>query len=135
MDASLLMNVLDHNLITGNLASYGEGAVLPFNQLPVDMASLRNPYLITSVMSITAGVCVLAPAAGTIAVFIQNPGMSGRRLSIISNNINNTCSVATAGGLAGFTTVTFNAIGSGIDLISISATVWRVLNSNAVTLS
>jgi hypothetical protein len=137
LDPSVQAFSLDHNLIEGNLASYGEQGVLTFNQLPVNMASVAQPYKVASVLSISAGAAVLASSAA-IGCILGNPGFAGRLISITSETPGkgNTVTCTTAGALGGsHHSILFTAAGAYIQLISISATAWQILNSANVIIS
>jgi hypothetical protein len=128
---------LDHNLIDGNLASYGEQGVLNFNQLPVNMASVAQPYTVTSVLSILAGAAVLA-SSSAIGCILSNPGFAGRMMYITSETPGkgNTVTCVTAGALGGgHHSILFTVAGGYIQLISISATTWQIVSSANVIIS
>jgi hypothetical protein len=128
---------LDHNRIEGNLASYGEQGVYPFNQLPVDIASIAQPYATASTLSISAGAAVLASAAA-MGSALSNPGYAGRVMVITSQTpaTGNKVTCATVGGLGGgHSSILFTVAGAYIQLISTSATSWQILGSSGVTIS
>jgi hypothetical protein len=128
---------LDHNIIEGNLASYGEQGVLTFNQLPVNMASIAHPYVISSALSILAGAAVLASSAA-IGFLLNNPGFAGRVMVITSETPGNgnTVTCATPGALGGGrSSILFTVAGAYIQLVSTSATKWQILGSSGVTIS
>ena len=128
---------LDHNLIEGNLASYGEQGVYPFGQLPVNIASIVQPYATASNLSISAGAAVLTSAAATNSA-LSNPGFAGRVMFITSQTpvTGNKVTCATVGGLGGGrSSILFTVVGAYIQLISTSATGWQILGSSGVTIS
>jgi hypothetical protein len=137
VDPSVQAFSLDRNLIEDNLASYREQGVLTFNQLPVNMTSVVQPYKVASVLSISAGTAVLASSAA-IGCILGNPGFAGRLMYITSeapvrgNTV--TCAAASALG-SGHRSIQFTAAGAYIQLISISATAWQLLGSSNVLIS
>jgi hypothetical protein len=137
LDPSVQAFSLDHNLIDGNLASYGEQGVLTFNQLPVNMASIAQPYKVASMLSISAGTAVLSSSAA-IGCILGNPGFAGRLMYITSEapSKGNTVTCATAGAIGGtHRSILFTVPGACIQLMSASATQWQILTSANVTLS
>jgi hypothetical protein len=137
LDPAVRAFALDHNLIDGNLASYGEQGVLNFNQLPVNMASVAQPYTVTSVLSILAGAAVLA-SSSAIGCILSNPGFAGRMMYITSETPGkgNTVTCVTAGALGGgHHSILFTVAGGYIQLISISATTWQIVSSANVIIS
>jgi hypothetical protein len=137
LDPSVRAFSLDHNLIEGNLASYGEQGVLKFNQLPVNMASVVQPYTVPAALSISAGTAVLASPTA-IGCILGNPGFAGRLMYIASEipSKGNTVTCTTAGALGGgHHSIRFTAAGAYIQLISISATAWQILSSANVVIS
>jgi hypothetical protein len=137
LNSSMQAWSLDHNLIEGNLASYGEQGVLTFKQLPVNMASIAQPYVVSSALSILAGAAVLASSAA-IGCLLNNPGFAGRVMFITSETprTGNTVTCAAAGALgSGHHCILFTVAGAYIQLVSTSATTWQILGSAGVTIS
>ncbi len=111
--------------------------MLTFSQLPVNMASVAQPYKVASVLSIWAGAAVLASSAA-IGCILGNPGFAGRLMYITSESPvkGNTVTCTTVGALGGsHHSILFTAAGAYIQLVSISATTWQILNSANVTIS
>ena len=137
LDPAVRAFSLDHNLIEGNLASCGEQGILKFSQLPVNMASVAQPYTVASALSILAGAAVLASSTA-IGCILGNPGFAGRMMCITSESPSrgNTVTCMTAGALGGgHHAILFTAAGAYIQLISVSATTWQILNFANVIIS
>jgi hypothetical protein len=135
LDPSVQAFSLDHNQIDGNLASYGEQGVLTFNQLPVNMASVAQPYKVASILSILAGAAVLASSAA-IGCILGNPGFAGRLMYITSETPGrgNTVTCTTAGALGGgHNSILFTAAGAYIQLVSISAAPTSLIPNRVAT--
>lgn len=131
IQGALLLNGLDHNLVTDCMAFYGEAGIYPAEQRSVDMVSIANPYALAGTLSIKAGSGFISAA---VAMFLENPKYAGRPL-LLSGVNGAAFTAATAGGLgAGHSTCTF-AAGGWIQLLSTGPTTWQVCGSANVVLT
>jgi len=129
---------IDNYQIENNFAFYGQFGDYPFKFLPVNLASVGEPYTVNSTLSIQAGTAVLASPSGNIYCTLADPGFAGRPLFITeeTGGGGDTVTAATTGAFGGgHTTATFTAAGAYASMISASATTWQVLNSSNVTFS
>jgi hypothetical protein len=133
LNGTIIASQLDSLNIWGNNALYGIDGKYPFNVLPVDMASVVNPYSTASAeISIRAGTAYISAA---VALLLANPSYAGRALRVAGVS-GASFSCATSGALgSSHTSVTFGSGGGYVELVSTGATTWQICGSSGATLS
>lgn len=115
--------------VTGNITGDVTGDVTG-----VVYSSPVVTYTATGLVSSGASLALLDSSGAATEMTMGNPTAIGQRMSIVCTGYSSTCDVD-ADFEGATATVTFTAVGQGIDLVATTATEWGIVGNNGATLS